>query len=52
MEKIIERKVFDASIRNEMAGFRFELEEESQEISVLKNNLWIRFSFTPIFMEV
>lgn len=36
MEKIIERKVFDASIRNEMVGFRFELEEESQEISVLK----------------
>ena len=36
MEKIKERKVFDASIRNEMAGFRFELEEISQEFSVLK----------------
>lgn len=36
MGKIKERKVFDANIRNEMAGFRFELDEESQEFSVLK----------------
>ena len=36
MEKIKERKVFNASIRNEMTVFRFELEEGSQEFSVLK----------------
>ena len=36
MENIKKRKVFNASIRNEMTGFRFELEEGSQEFSVLK----------------
>ena len=36
MEKIKERKVFNANIRNEMTVFRFELEEGSQEFSVLK----------------
>ena len=43
MGKIKERKVFDASIRNEMAVFRYELEEGSQEFSVLKaiyESLW------------
>lgn len=28
MGKIKERKVFDVNIRNEMVGFRFELDEE------------------------
>jgi len=36
MENIKKRKVFNASIRDEMTGFRFELEEGSQEFSVLK----------------
>lgn len=36
VEKIKVRKVFNASIRNEITGFRFELEEGSQEFSLLK----------------
>ena len=36
MEKIKKRKVFNASIRDEMTGFRFELGEGSQEFFVLK----------------
>lgn len=36
VEKIKERKVFNASIMNEMTGFRFELKEGSQEFSLLK----------------
>ena len=35
MENIKKRKVFNASIRDEMTGFRFELEEGSQEFSIL-----------------
>ena len=36
MEKIKKRKVFNASIRDEVTGFRFELGEGSQEFFVLK----------------
>ena len=36
MEKIKKRKVFNASIMDEMTGFRFELGEGSQEFFVLK----------------
>ena len=36
MEKIKKRKVFNASIRDEMTRFRFELGEGSQEFFVLK----------------
>ena len=36
MENIKKRKVFNASIRDEMTGFRFELGEGSQEFFVLK----------------
>jgi len=36
MEKIKKGKVFNASIRDEMTGFRFELGEGSQEFFVLK----------------
>ena len=42
-KRIKERKVFEASIRNEMAVFRFKLEEGSQEFSVPKTiyeSLW------------
>ena len=36
MEKIKKKKVFNASIRDEMTGFRFELGEGSQQFFVLK----------------
>ena len=36
MEKIKKRKMFNASIRDDMTGFRFELGEGSQEFFVLK----------------
>ena len=36
MEMIKKRKVFNASIRDEMTGFRFELGEGSQEFFLLK----------------
>ena len=59
MEKIKKRKVFNASIRDEMTGFRFELGEGSQEFFVLKHESMNHFgrkemlkSSNPIFIEI
>jgi len=59
MEKIKKRKVFNASIRDEITGFRFELGEGSQEFFCSKRKYMNHFrrkemlkSSIPIFIEI
>ena len=56
MEKIKKRKVFNASIRDEMTGFTFELGEGSQEfykqsMSHFRTKEMLKSSI-PIFIEI
>ena len=58
MEKIKKKKVFNASIRDEMTGFRFELGEGSQQFFVLKTiyeslgRMEMLKSSIPTFIEI